>query len=81
MDIKQEFRRIIMIGNIGFTEILMVFGIALLIFGPKKLPQLGRAIGQTVTEFKSSLMKKDIDSVSSEVKQISSSVMDEIKIK
>jgi len=70
-----------MIGNIGFTEILIAFGIALLIFGPRKLPQLGKAIGQTVTEFKSSLMKKDIDSVSSEVKQISSSIIDEIKIK
>ncbi|QMV39892.1 twin-arginine translocase TatA/TatE family subunit [Cohnella cholangitidis] len=39
--------------NIGWTGILLLVLIALLIFGPAKLPQLGRAIGTTLREFRS----------------------------
>ncbi|MCI1592211.1 MULTISPECIES: twin-arginine translocase TatA/TatE family subunit [Heyndrickxia] len=39
-------------GNLGFGEILLIIVIALLIFGPSKLPQLGKAAGQTLREFK-----------------------------
>ncbi|MNR63407.1 Sec-independent protein translocase protein TatAd [compost metagenome] len=38
--------------NIGWTGILLLVLIALLIFGPAKLPQLGRAIGTTFREFR-----------------------------
>jgi sec-independent protein translocase protein TatA len=39
-------------GNLGFTEILLI-GVALLIFfGPSKLPQLGKALGEGIQEFK-----------------------------
>ncbi|KIL46794.1 hypothetical protein KP78_19120 [Jeotgalibacillus soli] len=38
--------------NLGFGEILIILVVALLVFGPKKLPQLGRAAGQTLHEFK-----------------------------
>lgn len=41
--------------NIGPGEIAFVFGLALLIFGPKKLPELGRALGQGIGNFKRSL--------------------------
>lgn len=41
-----------MLGGIGTTEILVVLGIALLIFGPRQLPRLGRAIGETLSEFR-----------------------------
>ena len=41
--------------NIGPGEIAIVFGIALLVFGPKKLPELGRALGQGLGNFKRSL--------------------------
>lgn len=41
--------------NIGPGEIAVVFGVALLIFGPKKLPELGRALGQGLGNFKRSL--------------------------
>ena len=34
-----------MFGKIGTTELLLILGIALLIFGPSKLPKLGKAIG------------------------------------
>lgn len=39
-------------GNLGFGEILIILVIALLIFGPSKLPQLGKAAGETLKEFK-----------------------------
>ena len=39
-------------GPFGFTEILVVFILALLLFGPKKLPELGRLIGRGLAEFR-----------------------------
>ncbi|MFC4306599.1 twin-arginine translocase TatA/TatE family subunit [Cohnella boryungensis] len=39
--------------NIGWTGIILLVLIALLIFGPSKLPQLGKAIGTTIREFRS----------------------------
>lgn len=41
--------------NIGPLEIAIVLVIALLVFGPKKLPELGRSLGSGITEFKESL--------------------------
>ncbi|SMP63652.1 twin-arginine translocase TatA/TatE family subunit [Anoxynatronum buryatiense] len=39
-------------GRIGFQELLVVFGIALLIFGPSKVPEIGKAIGNGIGEFR-----------------------------
>ncbi|BBI34242.1 twin-arginine translocase TatA/TatE family subunit [Cohnella abietis] len=39
--------------NIGFSGIILLVFIALLFFGPSKLPQLGKAIGTTIREFRS----------------------------
>lgn len=41
--------------SVGPTEIALIFGVALLVFGPKKLPELGRALGQGLGNFKKSL--------------------------
>lgn len=41
-----------MFGNIGLPELLIIFAIALLIFGPKKLPEVGRSIGRAIREFR-----------------------------
>ncbi len=41
-----------MFGSIGGTEILVIMVIALLIFGPRKLPELGKSIGKGLSEFK-----------------------------
>jgi len=44
-----------MFNQVGLPEVAMVLGIVLLIFGPKRLPQAGRALGKSMREFKDSL--------------------------
>ena len=39
-------------GRIGFQELLIVFGLALLIFGPSKLPEIGKSLGKGIREFR-----------------------------
>lgn len=39
-------------GNLGFGELLMIFAVALVIFGPRKLPEIGRTIGKALGEFR-----------------------------
>jgi sec-independent protein translocase protein TatA len=43
------------VGSIGPLELLVVLGIILLIFGPKRLPAAGRALGHGIREFKDSI--------------------------
>jgi len=43
-----------MLGNIGFPGLILILVLALIIFGPKKLPEVGRAFGETLKEFKRS---------------------------
>src|SRR6476620_595025 len=38
--------------NLGFPEMIFIFLLALIIFGPKKLPEIGRQIGRALNEFK-----------------------------
>lgn len=50
--------------NIGPLELAIVLVIALIIFGPKKLPELGRSMGRGIREFKGSLTgDRDTDDV------------------
>ena len=42
----------IMIGNIGVPELIIILAIALLVFGPRKLPEVGRSIGRALREFR-----------------------------
>ena len=44
-----------MIGGIGIPELLLIFGILLLLFGARKLPEIGRGLGEGIRSFKSSL--------------------------
>ena len=41
-----------MFGSIGMPELIIIFVIALIIFGPRKLPELGRSLGKSLSEFK-----------------------------
>lgn len=41
-----------MLGSLGFPELLVIFVIALIIFGPRKLPEIGRSLGKSLAEFK-----------------------------
>ena len=41
-----------MMGTLGIQEMIVIFVIALVLFGPKKLPELGRTIGKAITEFR-----------------------------
>lgn len=53
--------------NIGVPGLIIILIIALIVFGPSKLPQLGKAVGQTLKEFKNST-KDIVDDVAEEFK-------------
>lgn len=58
-----------MIQSIGVPGLIIILVIALILFGPSKLPQLGRAVGQTLKEFKDST-RNIVDDVSDEFKEV-----------
>jgi sec-independent protein translocase protein TatA len=43
------------VGNLGFTEIMVILLVVLLLFGAKRLPEVGASIGKGIREFKRSL--------------------------
>jgi len=52
-----------MLGRIGPTELLLIFGLVLVVFGPRKLPEIGKALGKGLKEFKQATreIKESID--------------------
>jgi sec-independent protein translocase protein TatA len=50
-----------MLGNIGPLEIIVVLIIALIVFGPKRLPELGNSLGKGIREFKDSVTGENQD--------------------
>lgn len=72
-----------MFGNIGPMELIVILVIALLVFGPKKLPEIGRSIGKAVREFKktSEEIRGRIEEeiAASEVKDVARDLQSEIK--
>jgi len=41
-----------MFGTLGMPELIVIFVIALIVFGPRKLPELGKSLGRSIAEFK-----------------------------
>jgi sec-independent protein translocase protein TatA len=46
-------------GGIGLPELMVICVIALLVFGPKRLPEAGKALGQAIRDFRTSMEGKD----------------------
>lgn len=63
------------IGSIGIPGLVLILIIALIIFGPAKLPQLGKAVGQTLSEF-----KKSTKDVLDDVKEPFEDVKEAVKV-
>lgn len=65
-----------MLSNIGIPGLIIILVLALIIFGPKKLPELGRAVGTTLREFKNSTrelvsdVEEDMKSVTKEIDDV-----------
>ena len=62
--------------GIGVTELLIVLAIVLVIFGPKRLPQLGRQLGSGMREFKESIGGRDRDGDDERVTRTQARVVD-----
>jgi sec-independent protein translocase protein TatA len=63
-----------MIGKLGLPELLVILFIALLIFGPKKIGELGKGLGEGIRNFKSGISgsdseAKDIEAKNTEAKK------------
>lgn len=63
-----------MLNNLGFGEILLIVIVALVVFGPNKLPQMGRSVGQAIREF-----KKATQSITEEVTKAATEEISEKK--
>jgi len=57
-------------GSIGPFELIIVLAIALIVLGPKKLPEVGRSIGNGMREFKESLSGERRDEDRTEVESV-----------
>ncbi len=69
-----------MFGSIGMPELILIFVVALLVFGPKKLPEIGKSLGKGLAEFKraSDELKKTIEREIEEGKSEVSSISQEL---
>jgi sec-independent protein translocase protein TatA len=56
--------------NVGPLELLVVLIIALVVFGPKRLPELGRSLGRGIREFRSSVGGDDKDDDDAEPREL-----------
>jgi len=65
--------------GLGLPELIVIFVIALVVFGPKKLPDLGKSVGRAMAEFKKAQQEFQ-ESVQAEMKEVEKTAkVDEIK--
>ena len=57
-------------GSIGVPELLIVLVIALIVLGPKKLPEVGRSLGRGMREFKDSISGVTVDDDEEEIRRL-----------
>lgn len=69
-----------MFGSIGMPELILIFVVALLVFGPRKLPEIGKSLGKGLAEFKraSDELKKTIETEIEQSKAEVSNVRDQL---
>jgi sec-independent protein translocase protein TatA len=69
-----------MFGSIGMPELILIFVVALLVFGPKKLPEIGKSLGRGLAEFKraSEDLKKTIEDEIEQGKKEAASVKEQL---
>ncbi len=69
-----------MFGSIGMPELILIFIVALLVFGPRKLPEIGKSLGKGLAEFKraSDELKKTIETEIEQGKAEASSVREHL---
>ena len=76
-----------MIGPLGFPEIIMIFIVALIIFGPKKLPDFAKTLGRTIREFRKTIndakasIEDEIDKadITGEIKELNKEIKEIIE--
>ena len=56
--------------NLGMTELLVIFGIILVLFGGRRLPGLGKALGDSIREFKDGISGKEESRVERQAEQL-----------
>jgi len=62
-----------MIGSLGLPEMILLFALALIIFGPRRLPEIGRTLGKAMGEFKKA-SNQFRDTLEREVKAVETAV-------
>lgn len=60
-----------MFPNLGMPELILILVIALVVFGPKKLPEIGKSMGKTLNEFRRASMASfsEVTDVTNEIKE------------
>ena len=61
-----------MLPNIGYSELLVILVLALLLFGAKRIPEVAKSLGKSINAFKEGLrdVSKDVQEVKTEAKKI-----------
>lgn len=60
-----------MFPNLGMSELILILVIALVVFGPKKLPEIGKTMGKTLNEFRRASLNSfsEVTEVTNEIKE------------